>query len=378
MKCNESAGGCGLVQLRHSYAPGLMYGANYGYRSGLNASMVTHLQRRVRHALELAKPAAGDLILDIGSNDGTTLRAYPERGLTLVGMDPSGAKFARFYPAHIRLIPDFFSAASFARTFPKRRAKIVTSFAMFYDLDRPQDFMAQVHELLADDGIWVLEQSYCPAMLQANAYDTICHEHVSYYALRQIKWMADRVGFRVIEVEQNDINGGSFCVTLVKKSATGTVAASEDAVAGLLDAEERLGLGTLAPFLAFRDRVFRHRDELQRFVRGARKLGKSVYGYGASTKGNVLLQFCGFTGDDISAIAEVNEDKFGAFTPGTRIPIMPERKVHALHPDYLLVLPWHFRTNIVQREATYLAHGGRLIFPLPQIQTVAGSQALSA
>ncbi|MCI0683662.1 MAG: class I SAM-dependent methyltransferase [Gemmataceae bacterium] len=380
IKCSETAGGCGLVQLRHSYAADLIYGSNYGYRSGLNASMVAHLRKRVRLASERARPQPGDLILDIGSNDGTTLGAYPANNLTLVGMDPSGGKFAHYYPAQVRLIPDFFSPAAFAQAFPGRRAKIVTSFAMFYDLDRPQDFMAEVHAVLADDGIWVLEQSYCPAMLRALAYDTICHEHVSYYALRQIKWMADRVGFKIVEVEHNDINGGSFCVTLAKTAAAGTAAgpASDDTVARLLDEEDRLGLGTLAPFLAFRDRVFRHRAELQRFVRGARRLGRSVYGYGASTKGNVLLQFCGFTADDIPAIAEVNEDKFGAFTPGTRIPILSEREVHALAPDYLLVLPWHFRANIIQRESAFLARGGQLVFPLPRIQTLAGYQTLGA
>lgn len=379
VKCVESAGGCGLVQLRHSYAPGLIYGTNYGYRSGLNASMVAHLQKRVRLALERARPQPGDLILDIGSNDGTTLSAYPKSDLTLVGMDPSGRKFAHYYPEHVRLIPDFFSGAAFAKACPGRKAKIVTSFAMFYDLDQPQDFMAEVHDILADDGIWVLEQSYCPAMLRALAYDTICHEHVSYYALRQIKWMADRVGFKVVEVEQNDINGGSFCVTLAKKSAA-IVASSarDDTVAELLAEEERLGFGTLEPFLEFRNRVFRHRADLQRFVRGARRRGKSVYGYGASTKGNVLLQFCGFTADDIPAIAEVNEDKFGASTPGTKIPILSEREVHALAPDCLLVLPWHFRENLIDREAAFLARGGQLVFPLPQIQTVAGCRAKSA
>src|SRR5262245_49808168 len=219
VKCDEGPGGCGLVQLRHSYLPEKMYRMNYGYRSGLNASMVEHLRRRARHAAGIAHPKAGDLILDIGSNDSTTLRSYPEMGLDLVGMDPTGKKFARYYPPHVRLIPDFFSARAFEQALPGRRARIITSIAMFYDLESPLDFMADVHRVLADDGIWVFEQSYCPSMLEANAYDTICHEHVSYYAMRQIKWMTDRVGFKVLDVELNDANGGSFCVTVAKQKA---------------------------------------------------------------------------------------------------------------------------------------------------------------
>jgi NDP-4-keto-2,6-dideoxyhexose 3-C-methyltransferase len=354
----------------------MMYGSNYGYRSGLNASMVKHLRGRVRHALTLARPQAGDLVLDIGSNDGTTLRSYPESGLTLVGMDPVGCKFAHYYPSHIRLIPDFFSAGEFEKRFPGRRAKIVTSIAMFYDLEDPLDFMAQIHRLLADDGIWVFEQSYCPSMLAANAYDTVCHEHISYYALRQIKWMTDRVGFDILDVELNEVNGGSFCVTVARKNSPYRV--ENHRVAELLAEEDRQGIGTLAPFLAFRDRVYRCRDELRRFLLAARRQGKRVYGYGASTKGNVVLQFCGLTAQDVPAIAEVNEDKFGAFTPRTRIPILSEKEVHALRPDYLLVLPWHFRETIVSRERPYLAQGGKLLFPLPQVEAVAGYELEAA
>lgn len=376
IKCDEATGGCGLVQLRHSYTPAEMYGDNYGYRSGLNQSMVDHLRRRVRQALSIAKPIAGDVVLDIGSNDSTTLRAYPDLGLTLVGMDPTGKKFERYYPPHVKLVPDFFSASKFEKATGGRKAKIVTSIAMFYDLERPQDFMADVHRVLADDGIWVFEQSYCPAMLAVDAYDTICHEHISYYALRQVKWMADRVGLKVIDLEHNDSNGGSFCVTVAKKSAPYPPAA--DVVELWLESEERLGISTLEPFHAFRDRVFRHRDDLRSFVRGVRHQGKSIYGYGASTKGNVVLQFCGLGRDDIPAMAEVNEDKFGRVTPGTHIPILSEKDVKARRPDYLLVLPWHFKGNILAREQGYLASGGQLVFPLPSIEVIGATTARRA
>ena len=202
---------CGLVQLAHSYDLGEMYGDNYGYRSGLNASMVEHLYAkvaRIRAAIEL-RP--GDLVVDIGSNDGTTLGAYPS-DLTLVGVDPTGAKFREFYRPHVHLIPDFFSAQCVLTAFPGKRAKVVTSFSMFYDLEAPMDFMRQVFEVLDEGGIWVFEQSYLATMLDKNSYDTACHEHLEYYALAQIKWMADRVGFKIVDVELNEVNGGSFSV----------------------------------------------------------------------------------------------------------------------------------------------------------------------
>ncbi len=367
VKCTENEGGCGLVQLRQSYAPEAMYGHNYGYRSGLNQSMVQHLRGRVKAALAIAQPQPGDLIIDIGSNDSTTLQSYP-KAFEMVGIDPTGIKYARYYPDHIKLIPDFFTADAFHDLYPGRRAKIITSFAMFYDLESPQTFMADIAECLTDDGIWVFEQSYLPGMLAALAYDTICHEHLNYYALRQIKWLTERTGFKILDVERNDVNGGSFCITVAK--STSAYQENTRQIEDVLADEERLGLGTARPFEQFRDKVFRHRSELCAFIKQVHGQGRTIYGYGASTKGNVILQFCNLTTAEIPAIAEVNEDKFGAYTPRTLIPIRSEAEVRAADPDYLLVLPWHFKQNILQREKAYLARGGKLVFPLPRIEVV--------
>lgn len=367
VKCNESTGGCGLVQLGHNYAADVMYGHNYGYRSGLNQSMVRHLQGRVRKIRELASPAAGDLVVDIGSNDSTTLQAYPA-DIDLVGVDPTGVKFGSYYPKHIRLIPDFFNASLIQKNYPGRKAKVVSSFAMFYDLPDPTQFMRDIRDVLADDGIWVFEQSYLPAMLRELAYDTICHEHLSYYALRQIKWMTDRVGLKIIDLEENDVNGGSFAVTVAHERSPHREATAQ--IARWLEAEDEMGLSGIALFQRYRDQVFAHRDTLVASLRKQHAMGRSVYGYGASTKGNVLLQFCGLTPKDLPAIAEVNPDKFGCVTPGTLIPIKSEAEVKACRPDCLLVMPWHFRANIVEREQSYLQSGGELLFPLPRVELV--------
>jgi len=364
VKC-MAAGGCGLVQLAHSYDAGEMYGDNYGYRSGLNASMVRHLHAKVARVMSLVDVRAGDLVVDVGANDGTTLGAYPETlDADLLGIDPTGAKFRQYYKPHVQLCADFFNAEMLRRIRPGKRVRVLTSFSMYYDLEAPMEFMQDVHDVLADDGVWMFEQSYLPAMLKAISYDTVCHEHLEYYALRQVKWMADRIGFTLVDVEFNDVNGGSFSVTAVK-SRSG-VRESPD-VARILAEECDAGLDTLAPYEEFARRTALSRDGLRAFFERARAEGKSVAALGASTKGNVLLQYCGVTTDDIAEVGEVNPDKFGAMTPGTYLPIRPEGDVLARRHDYHLVLPWHFRRHFL---ANPLYAGCTLVFPLPELQLV--------
>ncbi|MDO8754169.1 MAG: class I SAM-dependent methyltransferase [Anaerolineales bacterium] len=364
VKCVGGSETCGLLQMEHSYDLAEMYGENYGYRSGLNASMVAHLHGKVKRILGQVDLRSGDLVLDIGSNDSTTLQAYPSEGLVLAGIDPTGIKFHAYYPKHIGLIPDFFSAALVKERFPGKKAKVITSFSMFYDLEAPMAFMQEVHEVLADDGIWVFEQSYMPTMLDTNSYDTVCHEHLEFYALSQIKWMADRVGFRILDVEFNDVNGGSFSITVTKDSGN---EAAIPAVQKILDAERSRGLDTLAPFHSFAERAARTKRDLLAFLQAARAEGKTVAALGASTKGNVLLQYCNLTENEIAFVGEVNPEKFGCFTPGTWIPIIPEAELLAQKPDYVMVLPWHFRSFFVSNRKF---SGMNLVFPLPEVEVV--------
>jgi hypothetical protein len=357
----------GLLQLSHSYDSAEMYGANYGYRSGLNRSMVEHLTQKIHELERTAGLQAGDTVLDIGSNDATSLKAYRTPSLRRLGIDPTGEKFRAFYPDDIALVPDFFSAAAYRRS-GAAPAKIVTSIAMFYDLEDPVAFAREVEQVLAPGGQWHFEQSYMPSMLRMTSYDTVCHEHLEYYSLGVVNRILDAAGMRAVDVKMNAVNGGSFAVTAVRKADPRH--GSEAVVAWLLDQEERMGLHTPRPYRDFEERVFRHRADLRRLLQALQADGKRVVGYGASTKGNVTLQFCGIGPDLVSCIAEVNADKFGAFTPGTGIPIVPEAEARAMKPDYFLVLPWHFRDGIVRREAEFLAGGGRMIFPFPEIEIV--------
>lgn len=364
VKCTGDGDVCGLLQMEHSYDLGEMYGENYGYRSGLNASMVVHLNNKVKRIMGLVELRDGDLVIDIGSNDSTTLQAYPSQGLSLVGVDPTGVKFHSYYPPHIQLIPDFFSSKLVKARFPGKKAKVVTSFSMYYDLEDPMEFMQQVFDVLADDGVWVFEQSYMPSMLDTNSYDTVCHEHLEFYALRQIKWMADRVGFKIVDVEFNDVNGGSFSITVSKAHGDQSVL---PAVQAILDEERARGLDTLQPFREFSERVEASRRELLAFLAEAKAQDKRVAVLGASTKGNVLLQYCKLSTSDVECVGEVNAEKFGCFTPGTWLPIVNENDLLANEPDYLLVLPWHFRKFFISNRKWKTA---KLLFPLPRLEVV--------
>jgi hypothetical protein len=358
---------CGLVQLMHVYDPDEMYGENYGYRSGLNASMVKHLHRKARFLEGLAGLAEGDTVLDIGANDSTLLQGYRVAGLVRIGMDPTIVKWREHYPPDITGIADFFSADRY-RAEGLKPARVITSVAMFYDLEDPVAFGRQVGECLADDGVWHFEQSYMPSMLRANSYDTICHEHVEYYSLQVVERIVRDAGLELLDVRFNRVNGGSFAVTAQRRNGPRKV--NRGLIDWFLRQEERLRVTEPAAFQAFDRAVQQHRDDLTDLIRTLRADGSTVVGYGASTKGNVLLQYCGLTVDDLPVIAEVNPNKYGCMTPGTHIPIASEDEVKAQRPDYMLVLPWHFRETILEREASYLESGGRLIFPLPEIEVI--------
>lgn len=358
VKCVGGKDVCGLLQMAHSYDLDEMYGDNYGYRSGLNASMVKHLQAKIARIVSMADMTGYPIVLDIGSNDGTSLAAYPDGLCKRVGMDPTASKFKQYYPSDAHVISDFFSVAKFSALFPGKKARVVTSFSMFYDLERPLDFAREVAQILDEQGVWVFEQSYMPLMLERNSFDTACHEHLEYYAFTQIHWMLERCGLKTVDVEFNDVNGGSFSVTAALKSSAYP---SFDGLEELL-AQETF-LEKIETYQNFASRINTACEQLKDFVHAANAQGKKVAGLGASTKGNVLLQYCGFTSNDLFAVAEVNPDKFGAFTPGSLIPIRPDSEV-LQEADYLVVLPWHFKDFFITK---YAAHSKKLVFPLPNL-----------
>ena len=356
---------CGLLQLKQSYNLEEMYGDNYGYRSGLNAYMVHHLTNKIKTLENFAKLKENDLVLDIGSNDATSLKAYTVK-CRKVGIDPTGLKFKNYYTDDIDLIPDFFSKDAFYNKYPYEKVKIITSIAMFYDLEEPASFVEDIAAILSDNGIWHFEQSYMPSMLRSNAYDTVCHEHLEFYSFKVTKNLLEKCGLRIVDVQMNSINGGSFAVTACKKNAP--YRSNHPVIQWMLRQEDDMRLDTPRPYRTFEEKVFLHRKNLLELVEALISDGKTIFGYGASTKGNVLIQFCGLTSKHIPYIAEVNKDKYGCYTPGSHIPIISEDEARAMKPDYFLVFPWHFKHSIIEREQAFLKNGGKFIFPLPEIE----------
>jgi hypothetical protein len=359
---------CGLVQLSESFNLTELYGINYGYRSGLNESMLNHLQNKVKDLESICPIFAGDTVVDIGGNDGSLLAAFKTKGVKRISIDPVALKFKKYYEESIHIMPDFFSASKFKNKFGSIKPKIIVSISMFYDLENPNDFIADIVEILDKEGIWHLEQSYLPAMLKSNSYDTICHEHLEYYSLRVLKNLFEAHNLKIIDAVINFVNGGSIALSVAHEDSNFKV--NQRNVNQILEQENQMELDTMKPFTEFQTRVFENKARLINLISSLNLMGKTVAGYGASTKGNVLLQFCGFTKNDISCIAEVNQDKYGAYTPGTLIPILPESQVLAMKPDYLLVLPWHFKDSIIKKQKKYLSTGGKIIFPLPEIEII--------
>jgi NDP-4-keto-2,6-dideoxyhexose 3-C-methyltransferase len=356
---------CGLVQLRQSYNIDLMYGENYGYRSGLNQSMVDHLTMKVNSILDKNILEDGDLIIDIGSNDGTSLNVYPKGKYSLLGIDPTGEKFIEHYPEEAQLIPDFFNGKLIHDFTGGKKAKVITSFSMFYDLEDPISFAKEIEASLDENGIWVCEQSYLPAMIEANSFDTICHEHLEFYSLKQIEWIAEKSGLRIVDVEFNNINGGSFSTTAVKVNSP--ILTNTNLLEKIRSKEANLMLDELDIYEDFKGRVDEARTSLINFLNEQKSDNKKVYGLGASTKGNVLLQYFNIDEKLIEKIGEVNEDKFGKFTPGSLIPLISEKELLESDPDYIVVLPWHFRPFFDELKSL---KGKTLVYPLPKFEIV--------
>jgi len=361
---------CGLLQLRHTVPGSILY-SSYWYRSGVNRSMTENLHEIAQHAAAMVGGlSSDDLVVDIGCNDGTLLDGYGQTtGAALVGIDPSDVTryaLAKGYD----VISDFFSHEALARRFPERKARVITSIAMFYDLEHPADFVADIAHSLSDDGVWASEFSYMPTMLEKASFDTICHEHLEYYSLAVIERMLAGAELEVIHAELNEVNGGSVRFYAAHTGAHERRPEQVAALQGLREREAEMKLTTTEPYDEFAKRALKVRDDLSSLLRELRADGKRIHVYGASTKGNAILQFAGIDGSLIECAADRNSDKWGSETIGTHIPIVSEEESRAQQPDYYLALPWHFLDEFIEREAEFLARGGRFIVPLPDVRMI--------
>ncbi len=368
---------CKLLQLRHT-VPGEFY-QHYWYRSGTNATMRTALADIANTAERLMNLQTGEAVLDIGCNDGTLLASYRTPGIYKIGFDPAEnlAVFSRTVAD--RVVSGFFQSEAFQQgtDLRGRRPKIVTSIAMFYDLEDPNRFVSDIKKTMDPDGLWVVQMSYLPLMLQQNDFGNICHEHLEYYSLRSLEYLLNLHDFALVDVEINDVNGGSFRAYIRNRKAeqnafgdTSYRQQAADRVSVLREKETAMELDQVKPYREFADRVEQIKRDVSTFVRDQVGENKKVFVYGASTKGNAMLQYFGLDHRLITAAAERNPDKWGKVTVGTRIPIVSEKEARVTKPDYFLVLPWHFLDEFRDREKDYLLGGGRFIVPLPRFTLI--------
>jgi NDP-4-keto-2,6-dideoxyhexose 3-C-methyltransferase len=359
---------CSLVQLRHTTRPDLLW-KHYWYRSGINTTMRHALAEITARARAWAPLRASDIVLDIGCNDGTLLRTYPEAGIRKVGFEPAANLVEEASVGTTRILNDFFHAEGFRQAFGEERARIITSISMFYDLEDPNAFVHSAARCLRPDGLWIIQMNYLVAMMEKNAFDNIGHEHLEYYSLYSLRPLLERHGLKILDVETTDLNGGSFRIYIAHAgSELQPAAGAGQRIAAMEQEENRLGLSTPAPYLAFAARVERLKSQVAGFVKQEVAKGKTVYAYGASTRGSTLLQYFGLDRRHIRAAVERSPHKFGKKTSGTWIPILSEEQARADRPDYMLVLPYFFLDEFLEREREYLAGGGKFLVPVPEFR----------
>jgi len=363
---------CKLVQLGKSIPLNNMYGQTYGYRSSLSKLMIDHLHKKFIKINKLIKFKKKSNILDIGSSDSTFLNFFSneKKEYNCIGIDPSAEKYLKYYNSDVNLIVDYFSAKSVLNkiknlNIKNNKFKLISSFAMFYDIDDPNNFCKDISNLLEKNGIWILEMSYFPMLLSNLTYDQICHEHVTYYTLSVFKKIIEKNGLKIIDFSFNIINGGSIEIICSKKKSN--IKTNTFKINKQLEIEKLISERDYNKFNLRVDNIKKTTNLLLENIKIAKK---KIIGYGAATKGNIVLNHCNISSDKIPLICDENEEKFGRYTPGSNIKIISKKKMRELKPDYLLVLIWSFKSEVIKQEIDYIKKGGKLIFHLPFLHIV--------
>lgn len=352
---------CKLVQLNNKVDVKIMYGKHYGYETSVSNLMISHLNNKIKRFKNLKFIKPGSKILDIGSNDGTFLKLLGKK-YKLFGIDPSAKKFKKNYYG-MNLINNFFSKKKILKSLDKKDQSfdLITSFAIFYDVDAPNKFCEDINSLLSDNGIWVCEFSYLPLMLKNLTFDQICHEHLAYYSLTVFESILKKNNLRVIDLKLNEINGGSIEVLVSKKNSSRR--SNIKFINKIKQDEKKI---TKKSYFNFQKRITNSMSKLKKFV----DINKPIVAYGASTKGNIILNYCKFSNHEISYVCDANPKKYNKFTPGSNLKIVPKSKIIEFNPKNILVLIWSFRSEIIRQEKDFINKGGNLIFHLPKFHII--------
>jgi 2-polyprenyl-3-methyl-5-hydroxy-6-metoxy-1,4-benzoquinol methylase len=353
---------CKLVQLAHSFNLNYLYGPDYGYRTGINKTMTTHVKSVVKNLTKKTNLKNNESVLDIASNDGTLLNSYKNKKIKTFGIDPLIYKYPNNYKKINHKVSDFFSKEK-VRNVTTNKFKIITALSVFYDLENPNKFLNDVKNILSKDGVFLIEFADLASILKYKMFDTLCHEHLEYYSSSVILEMCEANNLRLFDMKLNDVNGGSTQYFICHKTAK--YKDNKKNLTKIFHREKKLKLEEKKTYKTFISEINLIKEKIKKMIKNAKNDNKSIHCYGASTKGNVLLQYFNINNKDIDCVAERNPKKYNLYTPGTNIKIVSEKKSRKLKPDYYLVLPWHFKKEILQREKKTISNGTKLIFPLP-------------
>ncbi len=365
--CDSSLGGCGLLQLKHTFNHDALY-KKYWYKSGISTSMVSALKEVVESVTSIIKLEKNDVVLDIGSNDGTLLKQYDDN-LIKIGFEPSNL-WELGINKNTKIVNDYFGSDKFLNVSNNKKAKIITAIAMFYDLEDPNKFVYDLKKCLDENGIIVIQMNYLGLMLKNNTFDNISHEHLEYYSLKTLNYLLKKYDLEIFDVILNDVNGGSFRVYIKNKGSVITSLNGYDRVKTQIDYEEKLGMDKKEVYAEFAERIISIKEKLLSILESEKAKGKKIFIYGASTRGLVILQFVGIDEKLISLATDKNKDKWGKYIAGTKIKIIPIDEYRIQSPDYLFVLPYHFINEIMNQEDVYIKNGGKLIVAIPEVKII--------
>ena len=359
-ECNN----CKLIQFSKLAPLEEMYGQTYGYRTSLSKLMVNHIYSKYLNIKKNNFIKKNSNILDIGSNDGTFLNFFGKDKFkgNLFGIDPSADKFLKYYNKNIKLITEYFNFkkvnqnTDYKKT--NKKFSLITSFAMFYDIENPNLFCKDIGKLLDKDGVWILEFSYFPLLLKNLTYDQICHEHITYYSLTTFKNIISKNNLKIVDFSFNEINGGSIEVICAKKNSKHK--SKDKKINEILAEEKKINHHS---YKRLANRIDNTKNNIKYFLNWAGK--NNVIGYGASTKGNIILNQCNLNSNDLKFICDANPYKYNRYTPGSNIKIISKEKMRKIKPKYLFVLIWSFRKEVISQEIDYIKKGGKLVFHLP-------------
>tara|TARA_B100000401_G_C52778162_1_gene706797 strand:- start:122 stop:1339 length:1218 start_codon:yes stop_codon:yes gene_type:complete len=360
--CNR----CKLVQLRDNFNLKYLYNKDYGYRTGINLTMRKHVKSVVKKITKKVKLKKNDYVLDIASNDGTLLSYYSQK-INTFGIDPLIDKYKKNYQNISYKVSDFFSCKNILKIDKKIKFKAITALSVFYDIKKPKNFLRDIKKVLHKDGIFNLEFADLKLILKNNMFDTICHEHLEYYSVTVINNLLNDVGLRVFDHNYNDINGGSSSYYICHKDSKFKTSKK---IPLIMREEKRININSINTYRKFKSKIDKIKSNLLNLLKNLKKQKKTIHGYGASTKGNVLLQYFNIDKRYLDCISDRNPKKNNCYTPGTNIKILTEKKSRSLNPDYYLVLPWHFKREILKREKNMRRNGTKFIFPLPIIKII--------